>query len=205
MPPLRCLCSTRNCSCPSSYTDRGNTKQSSPQSCLTGGQISPLPLSSINFPLLFDNPLRLIFLQFPRNRTFLPHHHLSGYQYLASYVVLSEIIFAVERPLFFLFASHVCTGPQVVDTISCSPSGSETDFRSRPAGRCVYRLYAVQDTECFKYNKLALHNVEIPCGGGLEYFNRSPASHRKRRKGRQPSDWGYNWATLLLGDVTTET
>jgi hypothetical protein len=43
-----------------------------------------------------------------------------------------------------------------------------------------------------------------PCGGGLGYLHRSPVSRRRRRKGN-PVPGGYNWATLLLGDVNTET
>jgi hypothetical protein len=35
---------------------------------------------------------------------------------------------------------------------------------------------------------------------GFEYLYRSPASRRRRRKGN-PSAWGYNRATLLLGDI----
>jgi hypothetical protein len=41
------------------------------------------------------------------------------------------------------------------------------------------------------------------CGGGLEYLHRSPASRRRRRKGNL-GVWGYNWATLSLGDINTE-
>jgi hypothetical protein len=33
---------------------------------------------------------------------------------------------------------------------------------------------------------------------GLNTLQRSPASHRKRRKG-EPGAWGYNWATVIVG------
>jgi hypothetical protein len=35
----------------------------------------------------------------------------------------------------------------------------------------------------------------------LEYFHRSPASHRKGK----PGAWKYKWATLSLGDINTGT
>jgi hypothetical protein len=40
------------------------------------------------------------------------------------------------------------------------------------------------------------------CGGGLEYLHRTPASRGDKR---EPSARGYNWATLFLGDINTET
>jgi hypothetical protein len=39
------------------------------------------------------------------------------------------------------------------------------------------------------------------CGGGVEY--RSNANRRGDEK--EPSAWGYNWATLFLGDINTGT
>jgi hypothetical protein len=42
----------------------------------------------------------------------------------------------------------------------------------------------------------------IPCGGGLEYLHRSPASRKRQRKG-YPVPRGYNWATLFLGGINT--
>jgi hypothetical protein len=45
---------------------------------------------------------------------------------------------------------------------------------------------------------------ESPRGGGLEYLHCSPASRRRRRKG-EASAWGYKWATLFLGDISTGT
>jgi hypothetical protein len=47
---------------------------------------------------------------------------------------------------------------------------------------------------------VAPHNGRItkrldPCGGGLEYLHRCPASRKRRQKG-EPSARGYNWATL---------
>jgi hypothetical protein len=47
-------------------------------------------------------------------------------------------------------------------------------------------------------------NAVVLCGGGFEYLHRSPASRRRRRKGK-PSAWGYNWVTLFLGDVNMGT
>jgi hypothetical protein len=39
-----------------------------------------------------------------------------------------------------------------------------------------------------------------PCRGGLEYFHRSSASLRRRRKGN-PVPGRYSWATLSPGDI----
>jgi hypothetical protein len=45
---------------------------------------------------------------------------------------------------------------------------------------------------------------QYPCGGGIEYLHRSPASRKSRRKGI-PVPGLYNWATLFLGDINTGT
>jgi hypothetical protein len=50
------------------------------------------------------------------------------------------------------------------------------------------------------HTNFADESAYIPCGGGLEYHHRSPANHRRRRKGR-----GYNWAVLILGNMNRET
>jgi hypothetical protein len=42
-----------------------------------------------------------------------------------------------------------------------------------------------------------------PCGGGLEYLHRIPASRKRRQKGTQCP--GYNWATLFLEDINMGT
>jgi hypothetical protein len=46
--------------------------------------------------------------------------------------------------------------------------------------------------------------VKAPYGGGLEHLCHSLASRKRRRK-REPSARGYNWATLFLGDINMET
>jgi hypothetical protein len=43
-----------------------------------------------------------------------------------------------------------------------------------------------------------------PCVGGFEYFHRSPASRRRRRKGDRVLV-GYNWITLFLWNINTRT
>jgi hypothetical protein len=45
--------------------------------------------------------------------------------------------------------------------------------------------------------------VKIPRGGGVEYLQRGPASHRGYEKGTQCLE--YNWDTLFLGDINTGT
>jgi hypothetical protein len=44
----------------------------------------------------------------------------------------------------------------------------------------------------------------IPYGGGVEYFHRSPSSRRRRRKGN-PVPGGYNRVTLYLRDIKAGT
>jgi hypothetical protein len=46
--------------------------------------------------------------------------------------------------------------------------------------------------------------LRAPCGGGLEYLHRCPASRKRRQKGELSARW-YNWATLFLGDINTGT
>jgi hypothetical protein len=49
-----------------------------------------------------------------------------------------------------------------------------------------------------------LHIFKSRCGGGLEYLHRSPC--RAVEGGESDSGVrGYNWATLSLGDINTET
>jgi hypothetical protein len=49
------------------------------------------------------------------------------------------------------------------------------------------------------------HNTKTsPCGGGLEYLHRSPASRRRQRKGTPSRAWGYNWATLSPTETRLE-
>jgi hypothetical protein len=48
------------------------------------------------------------------------------------------------------------------------------------------------------------HHHFPPFGCVLEYLHRSPAIHRRRWKG-SPVSRGYNWATLSLGGINTET
>jgi hypothetical protein len=55
-----------------------------------------------------------------------------------------------------------------------------------------------------KWLEVSLHRVRRPCGGGVEYLHRSPASRRRQRK-EKPSAWGYNWASLFLWDINTGT
>jgi hypothetical protein len=45
-------------------------------------------------------------------------------------------------------------------------------------------------------------DLALQVGGGLQYLHRSPAIRKRRRKG---NTWGYNWATLFLGDINTGT
>jgi hypothetical protein len=46
--------------------------------------------------------------------------------------------------------------------------------------------------------KMRLTDWQTPCGGGVEYLHRDPASRRRRRKGI-PVPWGtYNCVTLFL-------
>jgi hypothetical protein len=45
--------------------------------------------------------------------------------------------------------------------------------------------------------------ARTPCGSGFEYLHRSPAIRRRRQK--EPSAWGCNWATPFLGDINTGT
>jgi hypothetical protein len=47
---------------------------------------------------------------------------------------------------------------------------------------------------------------DVSRGGGLEYLHRNPASRRRRRKGDPvPGTRMYNWATLSLEVINTET
>jgi hypothetical protein len=57
---------------------------------------------------------------------------------------------------------------------------------------CVVRAEAVQS------------EAAAMCRGGLEYFCRSPADSKRRRKGN-PMPGGYNWATLFLRDMNMGT
>jgi hypothetical protein len=49
-------------------------------------------------------------------------------------------------------------------------------------------------------------NLEIPCGGGVKYLHRRPASRRRRRKANPvpggisgpPCSWGYKYEGLAL-------
>jgi hypothetical protein len=55
------------------------------------------------------------------------------------------------------------------------------------------------------YNlKIEQYKYKAPCGGGIEYLHRSPWESKKAMK-REPSVWGYNWATLSLWDINSET
>jgi hypothetical protein len=51
---------------------------------------------------------------------------------------------------------------------------------------------------------MALFSRSDPRGGGLEFLHRSPECRRKATK-RGTRGWGYNWATLSLRDINTET
>jgi hypothetical protein len=44
--------------------------------------------------------------------------------------------------------------------------------------------------------------ASILCRGRVKYLHHSPANRRRRQKGN-PVPWGFNWATLFLGDIST--
>jgi hypothetical protein len=45
--------------------------------------------------------------------------------------------------------------------------------------------------------KTSMFHIGLPCGGGVEYLHRSPASRRRRRKGN-PVPGGYKYGDLAL-------
>jgi hypothetical protein len=53
------------------------------------------------------------------------------------------------------------------------------------------------------YKKRPDDTERPPSGGRFQYLHRSPASRRRRRKGNPVP--GYNWATLFLEGINTET
>jgi hypothetical protein len=72
----------------------------------------------------------------------------------------------------------------------------------------VYALHCGQwvDVQAVAFRVITLHDLVgrySPCGGGLEYLHRSPASRKRQQKGTQCR--GFNWATLFLGDINTGT
>jgi hypothetical protein len=52
-----------------------------------------------------------------------------------------------------------------------------------------YRLFSVWSVRklcnySYKYNRSNMPSCDSPCGGGVEYLHRDPASRRRRRKGK---------------------
>jgi hypothetical protein len=68
---------------------------------------------------------------------------------------------------------------------------------------------------CLTYTLLKLFHKLTPCGGGLEYLHRCPASRKRQQKGNPvpggitgpPCSWGYKYGNLALqvGGVSNET
>jgi hypothetical protein len=67
---------------------------------------------------------------------------------------------------------------------------------------CVY-LFAYLSPSFIRFIYLFVY-VYTPCGGRLEYLHHSPPESYKATK-RDSDIWGYNWTTLLVGDINTET
>jgi hypothetical protein len=59
--------------------------------------------------------------------------------------------------------------------------------------------------QCFTLNFWSywFTSYRSPCGDGLEYLHRIPASRKRLQKGTKCP--GYNWVTLFLGDINTGT
>jgi hypothetical protein len=87
---------------------------------------------------------------------------------------------------------------------SCSMEYTIFIMLRRAEQKSQFLSIVVTATVLLRSNVLLLTmEMKNPCGGGLEYLHRCPASRQRRQ--REPSARGYNWATLFLGDINTGT